>query len=174
MRMATPIVRSDGIVSTLTVAGRTFACAIGRGGIIPAGRKREGDGATPEGVWALRAGFWRADRLDRPRGVIAFSAIEPDMVWDDDPASATYNTLQRHPAGEHPERLMRADCVYDIVVPMGFNDDPIVPGRGSAIFLHVARETYAPTAGCVALARDDLLELLGLLQAPPAIDIRLN
>jgi L,D-peptidoglycan transpeptidase YkuD (ErfK/YbiS/YcfS/YnhG family) len=67
---------------------------------------------------------------------------------------------------------MRADGVYDIVVPLGFNDGPIVPGRGSAIFLHVARDGYTPTAGCVALARDDLLAMLGLLDQHPAIEIR--
>jgi L,D-peptidoglycan transpeptidase YkuD (ErfK/YbiS/YcfS/YnhG family) len=94
------------------------------------------------------------------------------MVWDDDPASPTYNTLQRRGLPDHPERLMRADNVYDIVVPLGYNDDPIVSGRGSAIFLHVARDGYAPTAGCVALARDDLLAVLGLLDQQPAIEIR--
>jgi L,D-peptidoglycan transpeptidase YkuD (ErfK/YbiS/YcfS/YnhG family) len=170
--MTHTIVRPNGPVGILTVAKRTFACALGKGGIVPADAKREGDGATPAGVWPLRAGFWRSDRLARPPGPLAFTAIAPDMVWDDDPASPAYNTLQRRDLADHPERLMRADGVYDIVVPLGFNDGPIVPGRGSAIFLHVARDGYAPTAGCVALARDDLLELLGCLDARPAIDIR--
>jgi L,D-peptidoglycan transpeptidase YkuD (ErfK/YbiS/YcfS/YnhG family) len=170
--MTNLIVRPDGIIGVLTVADRSFACALGKGGIVPGNAKREGDGATPAGVWKLRDGFWRSDRLERPPGPLAFSPIASDMVWDDDPASLTYNTLQRRGFADHPERLMRADDVYDIVVPLGFNDGPIVPGRGSAIFLHVAREGYSPTAGCVALARDDLIELLGLLDANPAIDIR--
>ncbi len=172
--MISPFVRAAGTVGTLTVGNRTFACAVGKGGIVQAELKREGDGATPAGVWPLRAGFWRSDRLARPPGPLAFAPIAPDMVWDDDPASPTYNTLQRRDLADHPERLMRADGVYDIVVPMGFNDGPIAPGRGSAIFLHVAREGYPPTAGCVALARDDLIALLGLLEANPAIDIRPN
>jgi L,D-peptidoglycan transpeptidase YkuD (ErfK/YbiS/YcfS/YnhG family) len=170
--MADPIVRPNGSSGILSVADRTFACAVGKGGIVSAGSKREGDGATPAGVWKLRDGFWRSDRLAKPPGPLALTAIAPDMVWDDDPASPTYNTLQRRGLPDHPERLMRADGVYDIVVPLGFNDGPIVPGRGSAIFLHVARDGYTPTAGCVALARDDLLAMLGLLDQHPAIEIR--
>jgi L,D-peptidoglycan transpeptidase YkuD (ErfK/YbiS/YcfS/YnhG family) len=145
---------------------------LGKSGVVAGDAKREGDGATPAGIWKLRDGFWRSDRLAKPSGPLAFSAIAPDMVWDDDPASPTYNTLQRNALADHPERLMRADHVYDIVVPMGFNDGPVVPGRGSAIFLHVARDGYVPTAGCVALARDDLLAVLGLLDQHPAIEIR--
>lgn len=164
-------VRPNGSTGILTAAKRSFACALGKGGVVPGAAKREGDGATPAGIWKLRAGFWRADRLARPPGPLAFAAIEPDMVWDDDPVSPSYNTLQRRDVPDHPERLMRADHVYDIVVPIGFNDGPIVPGRGSAIFLHVAREGYAPTAGCVALACDDLIELLGRLGPSPEIEI---
>lgn len=167
-----PIVRPAGPAGIVTFSDRKFACAVGKGGIVPADRKREGDGATPAGLWPLRAGFWRADRLAKPPGPLAFTPVAPDMVWDDDPASPTYNTLQRRLAADHPERLMRDDHVYDIVVPLGFNDGPVVPGRGSAIFLHVAREGYTPTAGCVALAREDLLALLGKLGPSPEIDIK--
>jgi L,D-peptidoglycan transpeptidase YkuD (ErfK/YbiS/YcfS/YnhG family) len=170
--MPNPVVVADGTIGTLTIAARGFACALGKGGVVPADAKREGDMATPAGTWKLRAGFWRADRLARPRGVLPFRAIEPDMVWDDDPASPSYNTLVRRDAPDHPERLLRADGVYDVVVPLGFNDDPVVPGRGSAIFLHVARPDYRPTAGCVALALPDLLAVLETLDADPAIEIR--
>ena len=170
--MAHAIVKPNGIVGTLTIAERNFACALGKGGVVAADAKREGDGATPAGAWKLRPGFWRADRLAKPRSTLAFRAIEPGQFWDDDPASRAYNTLQQGGPADHPERLMRADHVYDIVVPLGFNDDPIVAGRGSAIFLHVARPDLSPTAGCVALARGDLVELLGLLDESPVIDIR--
>lgn len=170
--MSNPVVSTNGIVGTLTVANRAFACALGKGGVVPGDEKREGDGATPAGTWKLRAGFWRADRMARPPGPLSFTAIERDMVWDDDPASPTYNTLQRRDLPDHPERLMRTDHIYDIVIPLGFNDGPIVPGRGSAIFLHVARDGYPPTAGCVALARDDLVDLLGRLGPSPEIEIR--
>jgi L,D-peptidoglycan transpeptidase YkuD (ErfK/YbiS/YcfS/YnhG family) len=157
---------------TLERGGLGFACALGAGGVVPADSKREGDMATPAGTWKLRPGFWRADRLAMPRGVLPFGAIEPDMVWDDDPASPAYNTLVRRDAPGHPERLLREDGVYDVVVPLGFNDGPVVPGRGSAIFLHVARPDFRPTAGCVALALPDLLAVLESLDADPAIEIR--
>jgi L,D-peptidoglycan transpeptidase YkuD (ErfK/YbiS/YcfS/YnhG family) len=170
--MTSLIVRPDGLIGTLTVADRSFACALGKGGVVPGNAKREGDGATPAGVWKLRDGFWRSDRLAKPSGPLAFSPIAPDMVWDDDPASPAYNTLQRRAPADHPERLMRADHVYDIVVPLGFNDRPVVPGRGSAIFLHVARDGYTPTAGCVALACADLLAVLASLGPEPEIEIR--
>lgn len=170
--MANAVVKPNGIVGILTIAERVFACALGKGGVVAADAKREGDGATPIGTWKLRPGFWRADRLARPRSTLSFRAIEPGMYWDDDPASPSYNTLRYGGPADHPERLMRADGVYDIVVPMGFNDDPIVAGRGSAIFLHVARPDLSPTAGCVALARDDLLAVLEALGGSPVIDIR--
>ncbi len=169
--MLNPSVRANGIIGTLTVAGREFACVLGKGGVVSANAKREGDGATPAGTWKLRNGFWRADRLGKPAGPLAFTAIAVDMFWDDDPTSPHYNTLRRGAPPEHPERLLRADHVYDVVVPLGFNDDPIVPGRGSAIFLHVARPERTPTAGCVALAQDDLLQVLALLPPDPSLTI---
>ena len=169
--MSSPVVRADGTVGTLTVANREFACVLGKGGVVAAHAKREGDGATPAGTWKLRAGFWRADRLAKPDGPLDFQPIAADMYWDDDPASPHYNTLRRGAPPEHPERLLRADHVYDVVVPLGFNDDPIDPGRGSAIFLHVARPERTPTAGCVALAIDDLLEVLALLTPGPTLTI---
>lgn len=169
--MSRPVVRADGSVGMLKVEHRQFACVVGKGGVVSADAKREGDGATPAGTWKLRGGFWRADRLAKPDGPLVFQPIAADMYWDDDPASPFYNTLRRGAPDEHPERLLRADHVYDVVVPLGFNDDPVVPGRGSAIFLHVARPERTPTAGCVALALDDLLEFLAILPPDPSLTI---
>jgi L,D-peptidoglycan transpeptidase YkuD (ErfK/YbiS/YcfS/YnhG family)/DNA-binding Lrp family transcriptional regulator len=135
--------------------------------------KREGDGATPAGRFALRGGFYRADRLALPEKLRDwFRPIEADMAWEDDSASAHYNRMIRTARGDHPERLARADGVYDIVVPLGYNDAPPVAGLGSAIFLHVARADYAPTAGCVALARDDLLAVLRQADEGAVLEIR--
>ncbi len=169
--MSSPVVRADGTVGTLTVANREFACVLGKGGVVSAHAKREGDGATPAGTWKLRAGFWRADRLAKPGGPLDFQPIAPDMYWDDDPASPYYNTLRRGAPPGHPERLHREDRVYDVVVPLGFNDDPVVPGRGSAIFLHMTKPARTPTAGCVALDPDDLLEFLALLPTAPTLTV---
>ncbi|MFN8759422.1 MAG: L,D-transpeptidase [Tagaea sp.] len=155
----------------LRADGHAFRCAVGRGGIVAGARKREGDGATPAGRLALRTGFYRADRV-LASSPLPFRPIEADMWWDDDPASPAYNTLRAHAPAAHPERLWRADGVYDWIVPLGWNDRPPIPGRGSAIFLHVARPDFAPTAGCVAIAADDWPALLPALTPESVIDIR--
>lgn len=146
-------------------------CAVGRAGIVRAASKREGDGATPAGRFPLREGFFRADRVTAA-SPLAFRAIAPDMWWDDDPASRAYNTLRSGAPADHPERLWRDDGVYDWIVPLGWNDSPPVPGKGSAIFLHAARPDFAPTAGCVAIAAADWPRLLPYLTLETRIDIR--
>jgi L,D-peptidoglycan transpeptidase YkuD (ErfK/YbiS/YcfS/YnhG family) len=139
-------------------SGRRMRCALGRGGIRT--QKREGDGATPAGILAMRRLLYRADRLPRLASGLAAAAITPADGWCDDPADPAYNRPVRLPYKAHAEVLWRADELYDMVVPLGWNDDPVVPGRGSAIFLHVAAADYRPTEGCVALALPDLLQIL--------------
>ena len=137
---------------------RRWRCAIGPAGITA--DKREGDGATPSGCFALRRVLYRPDRLARPETLLPAAALAPEDGWCDDPADAAYNRPVRLPYGASHERLWRDDGIYDIVVILGHNDDPPVPGAGSAIFLHVARPDYGPTQGCVALALPDLLAVL--------------
>jgi L,D-peptidoglycan transpeptidase YkuD (ErfK/YbiS/YcfS/YnhG family) len=136
-----------------------FACALGRGGC--RSRKHEGDGATPIGRWRLRAAFYRADRIMRPRTSLPVRPLRPDDGWCDAVADRNYNRPVRHPYPASAESLWRRDGLYDIVVVLGYNDVPRVRGRGSAIFLHVAAPGYTPTQGCVALRRDHLLRVLG-------------
>jgi len=137
-------------------------CALGRGGV--RADKREGDGATPQGTFRLRRLWYRADRLDAPAtNALPIRAINRDDGWCDDPGSAEYNRPVRLPHPARHERLWREDALYDLVVELGYNDGPIVPGAGSAIFLHVARPDYGPTEGCVAINRADLLRLLGAI-----------
>lgn len=134
-------------------------CAIGRSGIIQ--RKREGDGATPIGIWPMRRILYRADRLRMPVSGLATSKIEPDDGWGDDPADAPhYNRPVKLPYPHSHEHMWRDDDLYDIVVVLGHNDNPPVAGMGSAIFMHIARPGYEPTEGCIALKRDDLLRVL--------------
>jgi L,D-peptidoglycan transpeptidase YkuD (ErfK/YbiS/YcfS/YnhG family) len=148
-----------GTLSLTTPAGqRTVKCALGRSGIVA--DKREGDGCTPIGRFPLRRVLYRADRLTLPATAMPAVAIEPGDGWCDDPASPDYNRQVRLPISASHEHLWRLDEIYDIVVVLGHNDDPPVAGAGSAIFLHVARPDYAPTQGCVAIARADLLQLL--------------
>ena len=136
--------------------------ALGKGGLKPAALKHEGDGASPIGVWPLRRVLYRPDRLTAPQTRLPVQPLAPDDGWCDDPADANYNRPVKHPYPASAERMWREDAVYDIVVVLGHNDDPVRPGRGSAIFLHLARPGYAPTEGCVALARADLEALLAL------------
>ncbi len=133
-------------------------CALGRSGVTE--KKREGDGATPAGVLPLRLVFYRPDRLAQPATRLAVRALEPGDGWCDDPLSPEYNRHVRRPFPARHESLWRDDGLYDLVVVLGWNDAPPTPSRGSAIFLHAAGEGLAPTEGCVALARPDLLRLL--------------
>jgi L,D-peptidoglycan transpeptidase YkuD (ErfK/YbiS/YcfS/YnhG family) len=138
--------------------GRRLRCAIGHGSF--AGDKREGDGATPIGAWPMRRLLWRRDRLPRVETALPAEPIVPESGWCDASGDPAYNLPVRLPYGASAESLWREDHVYDLIVPLGYNDEPIVPGRGSAIFLHVARPDFSPTEGCVALAPDDLLMVL--------------
>ena len=142
----------------LTAGPHRFRCALGRGGVRP--DKSEGDGATPVGCLAIRSVLYRPDRLDPPVTRLPRRALRDDDGWCDDPMDAAYNRPVRRPyAGRH-EVMWRDDAVYDIVAVLGWNDDPVVPGAGSAIFLHLAKPGYEPTEGCVALALTDCLEVL--------------
>ncbi|HYD46280.1 MAG TPA: L,D-transpeptidase family protein [Phenylobacterium sp.] len=154
------------------LAARRVRCALGRGGVKPAADKREGDGASPAGIWPMRRVLWRADRLARPATALPVAAIAQADGWCDAPGDASYNRPVRLPYPVSAERLWREDGVYDLLVVLGHNDDPPVAGLGSAIFLHLARPDYAPTAGCVALALDDLRQALALAEPGDAVEIR--
>ena len=138
--------------------GETFRAACGRGGVTA--DKHEGDGATPAGLLPLRRIYYRADRVARPKTGIPMEPLAETDGWCDDPADRAYNTAMTLPAEAHHEALWRRDSVYDIIGVLGWNDDPVRRGRGSAIFLHLARPDYAPTEGCLALALFDLLHVL--------------
>lgn len=146
---------ADGL---LVVAGRQYRAALGRGGILTA--KHEGDGATPAGSMKLRRVLYRADRAGRPRSVAPAMPLAPHDGWCDDAGHADYNRMIRLPHPARHEALWRDDGLYDVLGVLGWNDDPVRRGLGSAIFLHVARPDFAPTEGCVALALPDLLAAL--------------
>jgi L,D-peptidoglycan transpeptidase YkuD (ErfK/YbiS/YcfS/YnhG family) len=133
--------------------------ALGRGGI--KANKREGDGATPRGTFHPLRLWWRADRHPRPRTLLPVRAITPTDGWCEDPADRHYNQpvrLERdRGAGD---RLRRDDHLYDFIIEIDQNTRPRIAGRGSAVFLHLARPQFAPTAGCVAMTRPAMLHLL--------------
>jgi L,D-peptidoglycan transpeptidase YkuD (ErfK/YbiS/YcfS/YnhG family) len=145
---------------TLTIGTETFRAALGHGGI--RADKREGDGATPAGTLPLRAVLYRPDRLPAPVCAVPVRPLSPHDGWCDDPAHPAYNRPVRLPINASAEALWRDDAVYDVIGVLGWNDDPVLPGQGSAVFLHVARENFAPTEGCVALAVKDLLHVLAI------------
>lgn len=149
-------VTPDGLIR---LAGQVWRCALGRGGI--RADKREGDGATPAALMPLRRVLYRADRLAPPAGCrVPVEPIAPTDGWCDDPAHPDYNRRIALPHPARHERLWREDALYDILGVLGWNDEPVQRGRGSAIFLHLARPDYAPTEGCIALAERDLRALL--------------
>ena len=144
-------------------------CALGRSGIIAA--KREGDGATPAGAFALRRVFYRPDREPPPQTVLPVRALTHNAGWCDAPADRRYNQLVTLPYPARAETLWREDRLYDLIAVLGYNDAPAIPGRGSAIFLHLARPDYAPTEGCVALDRADWLAVLAVADAASRVVI---
>jgi len=146
---------------------RWIQCALGRSGVIATPLKREGDGATPAGVWTLRQVLWRADRMPRPATRLTAAPIEHNAGWCDSRGDPAYNRPVRLPYPASAESLWRDDHLYDVIVVLGYNDAPVNDGAGSAIFLHVARPDYGPTEGCVALSTPHLLEVL-TLAAPGA------
>ena len=141
--------------------------ALGRSGI--RALKREGDGGTPLGRFPIRQVLYRPDRGLRPRTKLPLHAIRTNDGWCDDPADRNYNRLIKLPSRRSAEGLRRADPLYDLVLVLGYNDRPRVRGRGSAIFVHLARPGYTPTDGCIALTRRDLMMLLA--EARPGSEI---
>ena len=144
--------------------GRRYACALGKGGVAPEGEKREGDGKTPAGQYPLRGLYYRADKVGLPKTALQATAITREDGWCDAPGEPEYNRIVHLPfAASHEDLWRDKDDLYDLIVPIGYNDDPVVPGKGSAIFFHVARHDYSPTAGCVAVSKQDFLEILATL-----------
>ena len=156
----------------LDLGGRRVRCALGPSGVVPARAKREGDGASPAGIWPIREVLYRPDRSPPPATEFRVRCMTADDGWCDDPADPAYNRPVKLPYPASAETMWREDELYDIVVILGHNDDPVVPGMGSAIFLHVAKPGYPPTQGCVALARDDLEDLLEIAKPGDAVEIR--
>lgn len=162
------IVRPDGFACWKSLR---LPCALGRGGIST--DKVEGDGATPCGIYPFRMVFYRKDRIMPPKTALPCRAISPNDGWCDDPSNADYNRRVTLPFDASHERLLREDGLYDVLVVLGHNDHPAIPGLGSAIFMHVAAPDYAPTEGCVALALDHVIKLVEELDPDDVIDIRL-
>jgi L,D-peptidoglycan transpeptidase YkuD (ErfK/YbiS/YcfS/YnhG family) len=150
--------------------GTALPVALGRTGI--AANKREGDGGTPRGRFRLLRLWWRGDRMPRPCTALPLRRIERDDAWCEDPSDRRYNRPIRLVSGAPEDRLWRDDHLYDLIIELDHNTRPRIAGRGSAVFIHLARPGFLPTAGCVALREGDLRRLLPRLRKNAVIEIR--
>ncbi len=153
------------------VAGPShYRIALGRSGI--RANKREGDGATPRGVFRPVRLWWRADRGARPASALPARRIDPRDAWCEDPSDRHYNRPVRLQSGSPADRLWRDDHLYDLIVEIDHNTRPRIAGRGSAVFIHLARPGLRPTAGCVALPSASLKRLLARIDRRTVIEIQ--
>ena len=164
---------------TFTATGRgkfsggdlTCQCALGRGGVIDALQKREGDGASPLGAWRMKRVFYRPDRLPRPKTNLPVIPLSEHDGWCDAPGHSLYNRPVTLPFDASHEKLWRDDHVYDLIVELSHNDDPVVPHLGSAVFMHLAHDDLRPTEGCVAIPRDYMLSVLRVASSDSSVEI---
>lgn len=151
--------------------GNDWRCAVGRTGVKI--EKREGDGVTPAGSFHILKLLYRADKMARPETAIPTEEISPDDGWCDEVSDPNYNQSVQLPYDKSYEELWRKeDDLYDLIGVLDCNYPKSESGKGSCIFLHVARETYSPTAGCVAMSKEDLLAFLKLATPETVIEIK--
>lgn len=151
--------------------GTECRCALGRGGAIDAAQKREGDGASPLGVWRMKRVFYRPDRVSRPETNLPVIPLSAHDGWCDAPEHPLYNRPVTLPFEASHEKLWRDDHVYDVIVELSHNDDPVVPHLGSAVFMHLAHDDFRPTEGCVAVSQADMLSVLQLANHVSCVEI---
>jgi len=155
------VTHTGGYTCNLEFQLKNYKCSLGKNGI--SYNKVEGDGCSPAGAFPLRQAFYRADRIGVEQNISDFlgaQITEPDFAWCDDVNSEFYNLFVNLPFSESHENLWLSNSiVYDLLAVVGYNDCPVVPGKGSAIFFH-ATESYGPTAGCIAVNLDDLKYIL--------------
>ena len=144
-------------------------CSVGKRGI--GFKKKEGDLITPKGIFKIKNVFYRKDRLKKLKTRLKKSAIQKKMGWCDDPKSKRYNQLIYYPFRYNSEKLYRRDNIYDIIVFLDFNMRPIIKNKGSAIFLHVAKKNISTTKGCIAIKKNELKKLLGLINSRTRLSV---
>ncbi|MDF3024025.1 MAG: L,D-transpeptidase catalytic domain [Alphaproteobacteria bacterium] len=153
----------------LFIGQQRFDCTLGRTGVTL--DKSEGDGKTPVGTYPFRYVLYRADRIEKPETGLPVHELTPDTGWCEDPAHDDYNKQITLPHPSVHDRMTRDDNLYDICVIIGYNDAPVTAGKGSAIFMHLARPDFTPTAGCVGLRFADLVEVLRHLDSSSLITV---
>ena len=149
--------------------GFKLKCSIGKSGLT--GRKREGDFCTPKGTYKLGRLYYRKDRLKKPKCNIKKKIIKRNMGWCDDSNSAKYNREIIFPFNYSAEKLYRKDRIYDLLINIKYNFKPTIKGKGSAIFLHVAKKNYLPTKGCIAISKKHFLKIIPIIKTNTKIKI---
>ena len=139
-----------------------FKCALGKSGI---GKKRiEGDNITPKGTFKIIKIYYRKDRIKKINSIFKLIEIKKDMGWCDDPESKKYNQLIKLPSKYRHEKLFRNDKIYDLIIVLNYNMSPVIKNKGSAIFIHIAKNNYNKTKGCIALKKKDLIEIISKIK----------
>ncbi len=144
-------------------------CAVGKSGI--GNKKEEGDNITPKGTFKIKYILYRKDRLKRLKTKLNLLPIKENMGWCDDPKSQNYNKLIRIPSKYNFEKLFRTDNIYDVILVLNFNMNPIKKNKGSAIFLHIAKNNYQKTKGCLAIKKRDIIKIINYLKKESKIII---
>ena len=146
-----------------------FRCSLGKSGI---GKKKiEGDNITPKGTFKIIKIYYRSDRIKKIKSKFKLIKIKKNIAWCDDPQSRNYNQLIKLPSKYSYENLFKKNNIYDLILVLNFNINPIIKNRGSAVFIHVAKRNYKPTAGCIALKKDHLIKLVNNLKKNAVVKI---
>ena len=147
-----------------------FRCALGKAGM--GEKKREGDNVTPTGTFKIVKIYYRSDRIKKISSKFRAIEITKNMGWCDDPNSKNYNQLINLPSKYNHEKLFKKTNIYDLIIVLNYNMKPVIKNKGSAIFIHIAKNNYQPTQGCIALKKNDLLKLLSKISKN--IKIKIN
>ena len=152
----------------LLYKGYKFKCSIGKSGIKK--NKKEGDKATPQGIFSLGKLYYRSDRLKKMNTNLSYKKIKKTMGWCNDPRSIKYNKEVNRKKVKNSEKLFRQDYKYDVLIVINYNSKPVIKNKGSAIFIHLTRN-YKPTAGCIAIKQNDFLKLAKIINNKTKIQI---
>ena len=144
-------------------------CAVGKRGVNL--KKKEGDFITPIGLYKIKYILYRKDRIKKIPSKLRKIIIKKNMGWCDDPKSKQYNKLVNLPFSYSCEQLFKKENIYDIILVLNYNMNPIKKDKGSAIFVHVAKKNYEKTRGCVAVKKLDLLKILKKIKVKTKVKI---
>jgi len=146
-----------------------FRCALGKGGV----KKKiiEGDNITPKGIFKIIKIYYRPDKIKKIKTLIKKIKIKKNMGWCDDPNSDFYNKQIKLPTKLSHEKLYRNDNLYDLIAVLNYNTNPIIKNKGSAIFMHIGKDSYKKTKGCIALKREHLITIISKIKKNTKIKI---